>query len=55
MTGTPCNRRQFLERASLAPLAPLAPTVPAFLSRMVRGAEDNHDSRILVVIQLSGG
>lgn len=52
MTGTPCNRRQFLERASLAPLAP---TVPAFLSRMVRGAEDNHDSRILVVIQLSGG
>ena len=46
------NRRQLLRCASMIAMAP---TVPAFLSRMVRAAQPNHNGRILVVIQLSGG
>ena len=46
------DRRDFLRTSALVALAP---TVPGFLARSARAAPPERDSRVLVVVQLSGG
>lgn len=46
------TRRQVLKRSLLLSLSPV---VPAFLARTAAAAEQDTDSRVLVVIQLDGG
>ena len=50
------TRRDFLGAAlSSSSLIALAPTVPGFLARTARAAAPLRDSRVLVVVELSGG
>jgi uncharacterized protein (DUF1501 family) len=46
------TRRDFLKYSSLLALAP---TIPGFLARTGRAAAPQHDSRVLVVLELNGG
>jgi len=46
------SRREFLRTSTLVALAP---TIPTFLAQAARAAAPARDSRILVVIELSGG
>jgi uncharacterized protein (DUF1501 family) len=46
------TRREFLKHSSLLALAP---TIPGFLARTARAAAPQHDSRVLVILELNGG